>query len=69
MLLVEMIAKIPRAFFGQGKAICRQLGLSRKVVWKVIRSSAKEFHYERKHQALPKIGPCPRSMVDRRPSR
>jgi len=60
MLVVETIAKIRRAFFGQGKAIkaiCRQLGLSQKVVRKVIRSGATEFHYTRKHQPLPKIGP------------
>ena len=43
MLVVETIAKIRRAFFKQGKpikAICRELGLSRKVVRKVIRSKA-----------------------------
>jgi hypothetical protein len=60
MLVVETIAKIGRAFFGQGKAIkaiCRELGLSRKVVRKVIRSGATEFHYEGQHQPLPKIGP------------
>ena len=50
MLIVETIAKIRRLFFAQGKpikAICRELGLSRKVVRKVIRSKATEFHYER----------------------
>src|SRR5437764_15076653 len=60
MLIVETIAKIRRAHFVQGKsikAICRELGLSRKVVRKVIRSGATEFHYEREHQPLPKIGP------------
>jgi transposase len=60
MLVVETIAKTRRAFFGQGKAIkaiYRELGLSRKVVRKVIRSGATEFHYEREHQPLPKIGP------------
>src|SRR5437879_4475510 len=60
MLVVETIAKIRRAFFGQGKAIkaiCRELGLSRKVVRKVIRSGATEFHYERGRQPLPRIGP------------
>ena len=47
-------------FFLQGKAIkeiCRDLHVSRKVVRKVIRSSATEFHYERSHQPLPRIGP------------
>src|SRR4051812_50142749 len=60
MLIVETIAKIRRAFFGQGKsikAICRELRVSRKVVRKVIRSKATEFHYEREAQPLPKVGP------------
>jgi transposase len=59
MLVVETIAKIRRAFFKQGKAIkaiCRELGVSRKVVRKVIRSGATEFRYEREDQPLPKIG-------------
>jgi hypothetical protein len=60
MLIVETIAKIRRLFFVQGKpikAICRELRLSRKVVRKVLRSKATEFHYERETQPLPKIGP------------
>ena len=60
MLVVETIAKIRRAYFQQGKAIkaiCRELGVSRKVVRKVIRTNATEFTYEREHQPLPKIGP------------
>jgi len=59
MLVVETIAKIRRAFFKQGKAIkaiCRELGVSRKVVRKVIRSGATEFRYEREDQPLRKIG-------------
>jgi transposase len=58
MLVVETIAKIRRAFFVQGKAIkaiCRDLGVSRKVVRKVIRSGATEFRYQREDQPLPKI--------------
>jgi hypothetical protein len=46
MLVVETIAKIRRAYFVQQKpikAICRELGLSRKVVRKVLRSKATEF--------------------------
>ncbi len=39
------------------KEICRELGLSRKVVRKVIRSGKTEFHSEREKQPLPKIGP------------
>src|SRR5215472_14395609 len=59
MLVVETIAKIRRAFFVQGKAIkaiCRDLGVSRKVVRKVIRSGSTEFRYHRDDQPLPKIG-------------
>jgi transposase len=59
MLVVETIAKIRRAFFREGKpikAICRDLGVSRKVVRKVIRSGATEFRYEREVQPQPKIG-------------
>ena len=60
MLVVETIAKIRRAYFAQKKSIkeiCRTLHVSRKVVRKVIRSEATEFHYEREKQPLPKIGP------------
>jgi len=60
MLIVETIAKIRRAYFVQGKAIkaiCRELGVSRKVVRKVLRSGATEFAYERRVQPQPKIGP------------
>jgi hypothetical protein len=38
------------------KAICRDLGVSRKVVRKVIRSGSTEFRYHREEQPLPKIG-------------
>jgi len=60
MLVVETIAKIRRAYFVDGqsiKAICRKLGVSRKVVRKVIRSEATEFRYERQAQPQPKMGP------------
>jgi len=59
MLVVETIAKIRRAHFLQGKGIktiCREFGLSRKVVRKVLRSGATEFRYERTVQPLPKLG-------------
>src|SRR4051794_3278885 len=59
MLVVETIGRIRRAYFVDGrpiKAICRELGVSRKVVRKVIRSQATEFRYERETQPLPKIG-------------
>ena len=60
MLVVETIAKIRRAYFTLGKPIkeiCRELRISRKVVRKVIRSNATEFHYERSRQPQPRIGP------------
>jgi transposase len=60
MLVVETIAKIRRAYFTLGKPIkeiCRELRISRKVVRKVIRSNATEFHYARSRQPLPRIGP------------
>ena len=49
----------PGIFFAREsiKEICRDLHVSRKVVRKVIRSGATEFHYERSRQPLPKIGP------------
>jgi transposase len=60
MLVVETIAKIRRAYFVQKKpikAICRELGLSRKVVRKVLRSEATEFRYTRERQPQPRLGP------------
>ncbi len=60
MLVVETIAKIRRAYFVQQKpikAICREYRLSRKVVRKVVRSEATEFHYKRGRQPLPRIDP------------
>ena len=60
MLIVETIAKVRRAYFVHKKpikAICREFRLSRKVVRKVIRSEATEFHYERCRQPLPRIDP------------
>jgi hypothetical protein len=39
------------------KAICRELGISRKVVRKVLRSDETEFKYERNRQPQPKLGP------------
>jgi hypothetical protein len=67
MLVAETIAKIRRAYFVQKKAIkviCREFRLSRKVVRKVIRSEATEFHYERGRQPLPRIDPW-REQLDR----
>ena len=62
MLVLETVAKIRRAYFVQKKpikAICRELRVSRKVVRKVLRSEATEFHYERSEQPQPRIGPWP----------
>src|ERR1700759_2822100 len=60
MLVGETIGKIRRAYFLQKKpikAICREFRLSRRVVRKVIRSEATEFHYQRRQQPLPRIDP------------
>lgn len=67
---METIAKIRRLYFGQGrpiKVICRELGLSRKVVRKVIWSDATDFHHVRDKQSLPKIGPW-RARLDAIPA-
>jgi transcriptional regulator with XRE-family HTH domain len=59
MLLVETVAKVRRLRFVQGlaiKAICRELGLSRKVMRKVLRSRATAFRYERTRQPMPRLG-------------
>lgn len=60
MLIVETISKIRRLAHVQGKtikAICRELGVSRKVVRRVLRSEETEFKYERSRQPQPKFGP------------
>ncbi len=53
MLVVETISKIRRLTRAQGKsikAICRELGISRKVVRKALRSDETAFKYERSRQ-------------------
>ena len=68
MLVVETIAKIRRAYFVQGqpiRAICREMNVSRKVVRKVLRSGATEFHYEREQQPYRRLGPW-REELERR---
>jgi transposase len=65
MLVVETISKIRRARRVHGKsikAICRELGVSWKVVRKALRSEATEFYYEREAQPLPRIGPWRREL-------
>jgi len=59
MLVVETVAKIRRLHLVQGKGIktiCRELGLSRKVVRKVLRSGETEFRYRRTRQPRPLLG-------------
>jgi len=66
MFVVETVARIRRAHFVQGKSIkliCRELRVSRKVVRKVLRSAATEFHYEREQQPRPRLGAW-REMLD-----
>jgi hypothetical protein len=56
----EHLLWIRRAYFAQKKpikAIRREFRLSRKVVRKMIRSQATEFHYERGRQPFPRIDP------------
>lgn len=65
MLVVETISKIRRAHIVHGesiKAIYRVLGVSRKVVRKVLRPEATDFHYEREAQPLPRMGPWRREL-------
>jgi len=59
MLVVETISTIRRWHFQEGrpiKRICRDLGVSRKTVRKVIRSGATEFSDARSVQPQPKLG-------------
>jgi len=56
MFVVEMIARIRRAHFVQGKSIRRELRVSRKAVGKVIRSEATEFQYERSSNTARELG-------------
>lgn len=57
---METVAKIRRLHRVQGKsikAICRELGISRKVVRKVLAVRETEFRYSRARQPQPKLGP------------
>ena len=59
MLVVQTIGKIRRLQENERlpiKGICRRLGVSRKVVRKVLRSGATEFRYETREQPQPKLG-------------
>lgn len=50
MLVAETILKIRRLTHVQGKSIkviCRELGISRKLVRKILRADETEFRYER----------------------
>src|SRR4051812_44913430 len=59
MFVLQTVARIRRAPFVQGKSIrliCRELRVSRKVLRKVLRSAATEFHYEREQRPRPRLG-------------
>jgi transposase len=58
MLVVETVARIRRAHFGQGKsikAISRELGIARNTIRRVLRSGETAFVYEREVQPRPKL--------------
>jgi len=59
MLIVETIAKVRGALSSEeaDQSDLPRVRPSRKVVRKVIRSQATEFHYERGRQPLPRIDP------------
>lgn len=60
MISVETIGKVRRDHFVHGKSIkqiCRERGISRNSVRKILRSGATEGRYERSHAHLPKLGP------------
>ena len=60
MLGVDKIGEIQRAHYRDGRSIrgiSRDLGISRATVWKILRSGATSFRYERQTQPRPKIGP------------
>ena len=56
---METIAKVRRDHFVHKKGIkeiCRDRGISRNSVRKILRSKVTQFHYERSTQPLPKLG-------------
>ena len=59
MIVVETIAKVRRDHFVHGKGIkriCRDRGISRNSVRKILRSKVTEFEYGRSTQPFPKLG-------------
>lgn len=55
MLVLETVIRI-RGEYAGGKAITRDLHISRKVIRKAIRAPEGAFDYQRKVQPLPRIG-------------
>ena len=59
MLVVETIARIRRAHFVQGKtikAMCREFGIARNTIRRILRSGETSFAYQRDVQPRPKLG-------------
>jgi transposase len=59
MISVETTAKVRRDHFVHGKSIkqiCRERGVSRHSVRKILRSGETTFHYERSATPMPKLG-------------
>jgi transposase len=60
MISVETIGKVRRDHFVHGKSIkqiCRERGISRNSVRKILRSGATDGRYERLRGHMPKLGP------------
>ena len=59
MMTVETIGRIRRAHLVEGESIrdCAAPACVAQVVRRAIASETGEFHYERKEQPLPKLGP------------
>jgi hypothetical protein len=59
MLVLKTIAKVRRLHLSDSvpiKAICQDVGLSRNVLRKILRSGVTEFHYKRAQQPRRALG-------------